>query len=114
MPLSSQQVMASQAQGSTIVAFSLTGDHTFCRMNDSPMSLPPTPETKLRDGYKVTTGQPAFATCERSKHYSNSARRAIHRVSFSHRLVFEHGCSRAAPQCSLLDSSAATEGPPPP
>jgi len=28
------------------------------------MSLPPTPETKLRDGYEITSGQPAFTTCE--------------------------------------------------
>jgi len=57
--------MGSQAQGSTKSRILLNGrSDILFRMDDSPMSLAPTPETKLRDGYEVTTGQPAFATCE--------------------------------------------------
>src|SRR5258706_6174263 len=52
-------------------------------MDDSPMSLPPTPETKLRDGYKVTNGQPAFTTCEH-RNSTRIRRRARHLGFHSH------------------------------
>src|SRR5438093_9264311 len=87
----------SQAQGSVRVALSLTADHPLCRMDDSPMSSTPAPETKLRDGYKATSGQPAFATCERSNITRNLRGARQPGFHFDISSYFEHGCSVAAP-----------------
>src|SRR5215813_3978103 len=84
-------------------------------MNDSPMSLPPTPETKLRDGYKGTTGQPAFAIYERSK--TNRNRGCARYTGFHYHIssYSKHGLLRGRPSLHNPKSrqeGAATEGHP--
>src|SRR5215813_4296696 len=79
-------------------------------MNDSPMSLPPTPETKLRDGYKGTTGQPAFAIYERSK--TNRNRGCARYTGFHYHIssYSKHGLLRGRP--SLLRFGLCGKGRP--